>query len=393
MDYRSAAHWTTMHCGNYYCEMALKNAAELVKRNSVNPPGDEYEAALYCAEELKKLGFDVVLDEFEPRRCNVIATYGDKDDIGILFNGHLDVVPVTGEWKYPPFDAVVADGNLYGRGSADMKGGCAAMMAAAACIADKHIQERGIMIIFNSDEESVNKGMRRIVETRELKADAAVIGEPTEMNVCLGNKGYASYYITVKGLACHASAPEKGDNAIYKMGHVLKRLESFAGEVRGIIHPQLGPASFSTGTIKGGSLVNTVPDHCMLEVERRILPGETKDEVINGIKRAAGDFAEVSERSWMDAGWLDPGHPFVSDLAGTVELATNRKPLIERFPAGTESSFFSVKFGIPTLIMGPGSLQRAHKIDEYIPVQQIYEAVKAYTAIARLYSSAKRSNG
>ncbi len=382
MNFEDAAYWLDTYCGREYGRMALGHAVALIQRNSVEY---EYEASVYCADELRRLGFKVAWEAFAPRRGNVTALWGDESDVAIILNGHLDTVPAAGQWRYPPFDGVVADGLLHGRGSADMKGGCAAMLAAAACIAQNSAPQRGLMLILNGDEEHTNKGMKHLLKTRKPKAGACVIGEPTQMNIALGNKGYASYFIRTQGLACHGSAPEKGVNAIYKMGRVLPRLEAYADQLRAQTnHPQLGPAAFNAGVVSGGSLTNTVPEHCELLAERRILPGETPAQVLTEIQEAAGELAEVSERSWMDAGWLDENHPFVATAAAALTHVLGGKPEIGPFGAGTESSYFSVQCGIPTLIIGPGSLEQAHKTDECVPVKQLCEAVKAYALIAKM---------
>ena len=386
MNILNAVHWVDERISDKYCRNVLRHSAELIKRKSENPPGDEYDASLYCKSVLEAVGFSVEWEEFESKRCNLIATIGNKDNIGLILNGHLDVVPATGEWKYPPYDGVIVDNRLYGRGSADMKGGVAAMLAAAEGLADNFVfSDTGFMLLFTADEERINKGIRHILSAKKLKARATVIGEPTELNICLGNKGYASYYIKTRGLACHASTPENGINAIYKMGRVLGKLEKFAVEVKNIKDDHLGPVSFNVGTIKGGTQTNIVPDECVIEVERRVLPGETNEAVLKSIQAAVGDLAEVHNRSWIDAGWLNKEHGLVLSAAKAISHVTGNAPDIDKFQASTESCFFSIDCKIPTIIVGPGSLGMAHKIDEYVPLNELYSAVRVYSILSLLY--------
>lgn len=388
LDVTTCAQWADEYCTQKYYQLALKFAQDMIKIKSENPPGDELEVSQYCSKTLRNAGFSVIWDEFSHKRCNVVATIGDESDIGIILNGHLDVVPVSGEWKYPPYEAFIDDGRLYGRGSADMKSGCAAMMAAAICLYENGVINRGLKLVLNSDEEYLNLGIRRLLSKEKLSADVTLIGEPTELNICLGNKGYASYYVKMQGLSCHASSPEKGENAIYKMGDVINRLEEYAEKVRKeIVHKELGAASLSVGMISGGIQVNTVPDSCTLTLERRILPGETRAQVLESIQKAVGDNAKVALRSWMDAGWLEKEHPFVDNVYDAASYVTKKQPTVDKFNAGTESSFFSVDCMIPTIILGPGSLNQAHKIDEFIDIKQIDEAVKIYTIITKMYVS------
>jgi len=388
MDMTSCTAWADKFCTQKYIQLAIKFSQDMIRIKSENPPGDELEVSRYCSEALKAAGFEVEWTEFSPKRCNVVATIGSETDIGIILNGHLDVVPVSGEWKYPPYDAAIHDGRIYGRGSADMKSGCAAMMAAAICLLEEGELKKGLKLVLNSDEEYLNLGIRNLLDKGKFNADIVLIGEPTELNICLGNKGYASYYVETKGISCHASSPKKGENAIYKMGDIINRLERYADKVsEEIVHPDLGSASLSVGKINGGIQVNTVPDSCVLTLERRILPGETKEQVLKSIKKAVGENAEVSPRSWMASGWLDRSNPIIDKISKAVSYVTGSRPKVGKFKAGTESSFFSVDCNIPTLILGPGSLDQAHIIDEYVEIKQIEEAVKIYTIISKMYVS------
>ncbi|MEG1491566.1 MAG: M20 family metallopeptidase [Oscillospiraceae bacterium] len=359
--------------------LAIGYTRELVRRNSENPPGNELEVASYIAAELQQIGFDVEFDEFESKRCNVVATYGDKNNIGIIFQGHMDVVPATGDWTYEKFSAKILDGRMFGRGTCDMKGGVAAAMAAgAAAVKSGKTLKKGLQLVFVSDEESCNKGVLHLISKGGFKSDAAVICEPTGLAVLLGNKGYSSFYVKTLGISCHASQPERGENAIYKMAKVIKKLEAYSTEISKKNSKHLGNATLSVGTIKGGSRINVVPDECVCEVERRLLAGETCENVLEQLRELVGDLAEVTVRAHTTPpSLIEETHPLVLHTSSIVSEVLGETPKIGVFTGGTEAAFIS-QYGIPTIILGPGNLLQAHSVDEYVEVSQIENCTDIY---------------
>lgn len=358
---------------------AVSLAEALIRCNSANPPGGEREAALLLAEPLRRAGFAVQLDEFEPNRCNLTATLGDPDHIGLLLQGHLDVVPAGDGWSRPPFVPAIENGRLYGRGSCDMKSGIAAMTAAALALARSGATlQKGLRLVFVADEEHENRGVKHWLDQNSPLAEAAVIGEPTGVQPQLGNKGYASYFVRTRGVSCHASRPERGVNAIYKMARAVLLLEEHAQAVARHMDPHLGGAALSVGTIHGGEKINTVPDACVCEVERRVLPGETYEALGAELQSLLGDLAEVCPRgNFLPASLLDPHDPLVQDACGCIRAACGREPEIGVFTAGTEAAYFSQR-GIPTLILGPGHLDQAHTVDEFAAVSEIMSCADVY---------------
>lgn len=374
--------WMQEHFTEETGEKALKLAAKLIRCAPENPPGSEEKAAETAASVLEEAGFTVELDEFEPGRLNVIATYGNREDLALILNGHLDVVPAFGEWERDPAEGQRGNGLLYGRGSCDMLGGCAAIVTAAALAAKglKHTR-RGIMVLLVGDEEEKNKGIRHILDTRKLKADCAVIAEPTECQIQLGNRGFSSYYIETRGIACHASEPWNGINAIYKMGEIIRRYERYAASLSNVRASCLGQATACIGTIHGGIKLNTVPDRCVIEAERRLLPGETEEKVREEIRNAVGDDGIVSLKSFFPASLIDEEHPLVERCRQGLKAVQGKEPVISVFRACTEASMFSVYCEIPTLILGPGSLDQAHRVNEFCREQDIVDCAKVYTAL------------
>lgn len=378
--------WMQEHVTKDWEEAAIACAARLIRCESYNPPGNEKETAAVAAEILEEAGFQVEVEEFEPNRCNVKATYGNPDDIALILNGHMDVVPAFGEWEREPSGAQREGGILYGRGSCDMLGGCAAILTAASLLGkEKVVPNRGIMVLLVSDEEDMNRGIRHILAKETLKADCAVIAEPTQCEVQLGNRGFSSWYVRTKGVGCHASEPWNGVNAIYKMGEVIKRIEAYADSLSQVRNEYLGQATCCIGTIKGGIRLNTVPDACEIEVERRLLPGETPEKIREELQEVVGEWGEVLDRSFFPASLIDREHPLVEDCRGILAGVMEKEPVVSVFRACTEASMFSVLCDIPTLLLGPGSLDQAHRINEFCKEQDIVDCMKLFAALGHYY--------
>ena len=374
--------WVLQHFPDSDAEEVICDTQKMIQAKSYNPPGDETRVAEFAAKRLREAGFDVEVDEFEKNRCNVIATYGNKDDIALILNGHMDVVPAFGKWEYPPDQGLRKDGILHGRGSCDMLGGIAAILRAASIIGREKINpKRGVMVLLVSDEEDVNRGIRHILATRKIKADAAVIAEPTSCEIHLGNKGYSSFYIDTEGVGCHTSKPWEGVNAIYKMGHVIEKFEIYAENLKNVTNPYLGQATACIGTIHGGVRVNTVPDKCTVEAERRLLPGETIEQLRKEIQDVAGEEATVRDRSFFPASLIDIDNPLVKNCQAGLEVLLKKAATISVFTACSEASMFSVKCNIPTILLGPGSIKYAHRVDEFCPENEIVLCAKLFTGL------------
>jgi succinyl-diaminopimelate desuccinylase len=362
-------------------------AKQLIRYDTSNPPGNEHRIAVYIGGWLQERGFKVDIQEVAEGRSNMFAYIGSGDRIGMVFNGHLDVVPAVGSWNYPPFEGKVVEERLYGRGSSDMKGGIAAMMTAAEFIAENNIAgDKKLMLAFVCDEEDNNRGMRKCVE-KGFAADAAIIGEPTQMEVHTGHRGFVLISIKTTGVSCHSSHPENGVNAIYIMADVLQKIRGYAESLNDKADKYLGKASLSVGTIRGGNKVNIVPDECEIRMERRLLPGETAEDVIQELKRWIGenDRVKIKKHPELKAAVSQPESNLVQDMIDVASCVLGKKPAIRPFPAGCEASFFVDYLKIPTIIFGPGSLNQAHKADEWVTINELIEAAKIYSLISYRY--------
>ncbi|WP_409180845.1 M20 family metallopeptidase [Amycolatopsis sp. VS8301801F10] len=358
-------------------------AAALIQCDTRNPPGGERPAVEPLRAVLAELGADVEIFEPEPGRPSVLGRIGSGDGPTLLVNGHVDVVPVSEEdWSVPPFGGLVRDGLLYGRGACDMKGGIAAALEGLRACRDAGIVPPANLVFhFVADEETGGRaGTEALVAAGLVHADAAVVPEPSELRVGVAERGSLMVEIAVRGRAAHGSDPAAGRSAIADAARIVSALHlaDFGdGE-----HPLLGAPTANAGTIAGGAAVNVVAAECRLRIDRRVLPGQTRDEALATVTRlidAAGKFDyDVEVLAFAEGSELDPAHPFVAE----VRRAADDAP-VRGLKLGTDARFLRNRLGIPTVVFGPGSMTVAHTADEYVPVSELVAAARAF---ARLYA-------
>ncbi len=373
----------------------VEMARALVRADTSNPPGHEAPAARWLQEQMPRLGFeDVRLVEPLPGRVSVVGRFpGGSQAPGsrtLLWNGHIDVVPVgdPSAWRYPPFEGVVADGRLWGRGSADMKGAVAAILEAAAILHRAGLRLRGTLLVHAvADEEMLGDlGTRLLVEQGQAQADAAICGEPTSLRPLVAARGLLWVEATTFGRSCHASTPHLGVNAIVKMSRVVQALAEtrFAAN-----HPLLGHPTLSVGTIAGGTKTNVVPDRCTVTVDRRLLPGESPAHAFEHLKRQL-DTLRVSDPDLrVELRTIKEAEPSeISADEPIVRSALRARALLGLEPVspggmpGTTDARFLVNQGrVPAVILGPGELEQAHTVNESISLEQLRQAALLYAAV------------
>ncbi|HBH11569.1 MAG TPA: hypothetical protein DDX29_00370, partial [Clostridiales bacterium] len=269
-----------MNMQGYYSEDVLKYLIDLVSFNSENPPGKEEAAALYVKNVMEGLGAEVTLDYVEPGRPNVIARmkFGDGRR-RILLNSHLDVVCSGDNWTKKPFEPIIQDDKLYGRGSTDAKGSLAAMIAGIKRIHTNSENEYDGEIILTAvvGEETGGLGTKSLIK-KGLMADAAIVGEPTNLEVITLQKGSYRRKILFYGKSAHSSTPHKGINAISYAARFVVEVEKLNDSLQSKVHPQLGSGCISSTMINGGKQISIIPDFCEISIDRRLLPGETVEE-------------------------------------------------------------------------------------------------------------------
>ena len=347
----------------------------LVAIDSTNPdlvPGGagEGEIARFVAEWCERAGLEVELEEAAPGRPNVVATArGTGGGRSLLLNAHMDTVGIAGMDE--PFSGRVEGGRLYGRGAYDMKGGLAAMMAAGAAAVRKRL--RGdVVLTAVADEEYKSVGTEAVART--LKADAAIVTEPTELGVGVAHKGMIWLELETAGRAAHGSRPHLGEDAILALAPALAGLAGLDRRLReGRAHPLLGPPSLHASTIEGGREWSIYPDRCVLRVERRTIPGETLEEVEAEIREVAGTAVVRVELARLP-------HE-IRDNEEIVELLVRH--------AGTErvgvsywaDSALLAAAGIPTVLFGPAG-EGAHAAVEWVDLASVERCAEVYLAVA-----------
>jgi len=365
---------------------AVELTAALVELDSRNPslvPGAPGERGVACflADVLREWGFSVELTDAAPGRPNLVARAGRaRPGAGVLMlNGHLDVVGTEG-MVHPPFEPTITDGRLYGRGSADMKSGIAAM-----CVAARRAVERGIdgevVIAAVTDEEYESLGTRALVASG-LRAAACIITEPTRLMICPAHRGFAWAELDVHGRAAHGSRYDIGIDAITHAALILAELDRIQRTVLPTrTHPLLGRGSLHASTIAGGIGPSTYPDRCRLSIERRTIPGESvemfRQELVAAINaaRAVDPAIHVSIEFLTAQGPSDVAvdAPIMRALGGALR-ATGHEVKVEGMPAWTDAALLN-DAGIPTVCFGPGDIGLAHAAEEFVPVAEIDAAV------------------
>jgi len=355
----------------------IQTLSDLVRINSVNPslsPDGKGEAEIgaYVADTLNALGLTVTTQEIEPGRINVIGVLkGSGQGPSLLLNAHTDTVNVEG-MSIDPFGAEIKDGRLYGRGACDTKGSVAAMFRALENVARRRQRPSETEIVFVGlmDEECNQTGSRAFAKLR-MKADLALVGEPTRCKVVTAHKGDLWLRLTATGKAAHGARPELGRNAVHALAKCIDAIETdYAALLRKRRHPLLGHATINTGTIRGGSQPNIVPDHCQADLDRRTLPGETfakiRRELLGVLSRRGLNARLIDVKGYTcPALETDPGLPWVSDF---MRSARQKKPLGVDYYCDAANLDAA---GIPTVVWGPGDIAQAHTADEWIALEQL----------------------
>ncbi|MBU6419485.1 MAG: acetylornithine deacetylase [Proteobacteria bacterium] len=316
----------------------------------------------------------------KPGKLNLLASFGPQTGAGIVLSGHSDVVPVAGQaWNTDPFILTCKDRKLYGRGSSDMKGFLAAALSAAAR-ADKNKLARPLHLAFSYDEEVGCIGVRDMLARlakENFRAEGCVIGEPTEQKVALGHKGKLSGCICCFGQAAHSANPALGCNAITLAAEMVCAAEALQTELAKTgPHDEAFPfpsTSVHVGTIKGGTVLNTVPEFCEMEFEIRNVAG---DEPATLVERLRGRAAEITSRHGKGSIEIEitneyPGLDTAPDDAFARKMIDAAGSPPSKIGFGTEAGLFKETLHLPAVVCGPGSIDRAHRPDEYVTQDEL----------------------
>lgn len=376
---------------------SLSLLKELVKINSVNPftgkgPG-ESEIAEFIRGKLEAYGLVAKLQKVRGNRANVIGTLkGMGTGPSIMLNGHIDTVGVAGMMADPFSGTVDRQGRLHGRGACDMKGSIASMMAAVKSVSDSGEKLGGDLIFAGViDEEYLSIGTKTAI--KEYRSDAAIVGEPTGLDVAIAHKGFTWVGVEVKGRAAHGSVPEKGIDAIAKMGKLITRLSELQADHAKVRHPLLGSPKLHASMIEGGTGWSIVPESCTLRLERRTLPDEEKDI---GVKEIQGIVDELSAKDPEFKATVKEfyGQPamdvpktarVVRAVSEAYEGVTKRVVRYVGVPYWTDAALLANDAKIPTCLFGPGDIRLAHSADEYVSVEDVATGASVFRSAIERY--------
>lgn len=380
----------------------LEHLQRLVAIPSVNPMGRDLSGPEFFEGRLtdhlmayfRELGVPHQKIEVAPGRANVLARFeAPAGRRTVLLDAHQDTVPVDG-MTIEPFVPLVKEGRLYGRGACDVKGGMAAMLAAfTRLVRERPAKASNVVLSCTCDEESTSLGVNDLTRLwtdparggslLSQRPDVAIVAEPTQLDIVVAHRGATRWKIKTTGRACHSSAPENGINAIYRMAKVVAALEAYAARLPRLVaaHPLCGPATLSVGRIEGGISVNTVPDWCTVEIDRRVVPGEDGWHVMDDVRawlREQVEFPVEFLPPWIVGMSLPDDHngPLADELLERIgPLAGPRRKI--GVPYGTHASRIAAG-GVPAVVFGPGDIAQAHTIDEWIEIEQLRLATEVY---------------
>ncbi len=365
-----------------------------------SPSTQEGQVAQRLAEEMRQVGFaEVTID----RIGNVIGRLGPGRGPKLLYNGHMDTVDVTDPdlWPRDPYGAEIEEGVLYGLGACDMKGSLAAMVYGVKALVDADVELGGDLYVVGVVQEEPCEGlaMRVLVEEEGLRPDFVVLGEATNLQISRGQRGRIELKVTARGRSCHASAPERGENAIYAAARLIFGVELLAPRLANDAF--LGQGSLSITQIESTAASrNAVPDRCAFYIDRRLTMGETEAKAlaeIQSIIAREGVKAEVEVteyratsytgyqcqgKAYYPAWAMAEDHPLVRAVAKAIKQSLGYKPRVGKWDFSTDGVYTMGVAGIPTVGFGPGEERYLHTVDDQIRLADVVKAAQVYAQLA-----------
>ena len=361
---------------------------------------NEEAVASRLAAEMQRAGFaEVRTDSIG----NVIGRIGTGQGPRLVFNGHMDTVGIgdRARWTHGPYDGIIKDGILYGRGACDMKGGLAAMVYGVKALVDAGVELGGDLYLVGVVQEEPCEGlaMRVLVEEEGIRPDFVVLGEPSNLQVRVGHRGRLEMQVKVQGKAAHASSPSLGSNAIHNAARLIFGIELLAPRLA--TDPFLGQGTLAVTEIESEAASrNAVPDCCNFYIDRRLTLGETE-------RKAVAEIQNIINTEEMDAqvevtqyratsytghecqsrnafpAWVMPeDHPLVRATVRSVRETLGYRPRLGRWPFGTDGSYTAGIANIPTVGFGPGEERYAHTLEEQIRLNDVVDAARVFSRIA-----------
>lgn len=376
-------------------ELYISYLKKAISFNTTNPPGKEDALAGYLKDILESSGIEAHLQEVEPGRSNVIGVYRfGKGGKRLLLNAHMDVVaPGDIPWDTDPFKPVIKNGLLYGRGSADDKGGLIAMLAALLIFKeinkgdlDGTIEFCGVM-----GEEASGIGTKYWLE-HGGNADAAIIGEPSRLEAVIAHRGAYRPQYSFMGQTAHSSEPQLGKNAVYYAAHFIEEIEKLNEQLAAFVHPLTGAPTIAVTVVNGGKKVNVIPDMASVQLDRRLGPGESLENakaqiehILENLQKQGkiGEYRMDKCLNVKGAAWTDESEEIVGAVRET--LRENGYPSETQGMKASTDMFFLTDAGIPSVIFAPGNMSIAHMPNEFLPVEEFLKSIPLYVEIFEKY--------
>lgn len=366
--------------------------------------GQEKPVVEWIAQKMVQVGFDEIKVD---ALGNVIGRLGHGPKV-LAFDAHIDTVMAGNEalWDFPPFESRLEDRNVWGRGSVDQKGGMASMLTAARIIKEQGLH-KGLSVYFTGtvmEEDCDGLCWLYLIREEKLRPDLVVLTEPTHLNLYRGHRGRMEIQVEVRGLSCHGSAPERGDNAIYKISRIALEIEKL--HERLATDPFLGKGSICvTQVFFTGPSQCAVPDSAMLHLDRRLTHGESREKALEEVREAARlagcpdaevcvpEYREVSHQGLVYPmekyypTWVLPEEsPWLGLAVGAYESVLGRPPLVDKWTFSTNGVAIAGLEGLPCLGLGPGDERLAHAPNEHCPVDELNEAAAFYAGLVKRLS-------
>jgi len=351
---------------------------KLVQIKTENPPGKTIEAANYLEEEFQKVGIESRIQEYFEGKANIIAEFGDGKDT-IILTGHLDTVPAGDEkkWKFPPFEAKEHEGRIYGRGSTDMKGAVAAFVAVMKKLKENQVKLNQKIIFLGTADEEIGMDGALVAKNSGIMEGCSflIIGEPTELQVGIAEKGTLWVKIKVKGESAHGSTPHLGINAIEAAAQLIQKMKEIIPEYE---HEILGKSTLNIGQISGGTLINVVPEYCEFKCDYRLVADSLRESVKSKLENLLEAFnrgneakAEMEIIHEIPAIELTEKNQFFEAMKKKAILAGKENIIGVNY--GTDGAMLVPEYNTPFVIMGPGKFDQLHVTDEYTVKQEVID--------------------
>ena len=374
-------------------EEDITNLAQELIRIPSDEIAGEQEVCEYLSDILKSLGMKVRLQKVLPKRPNIIAeVLGGNNGKSIMFNGHIDTVPIGNieKWNTDPYKAIIKDNKLFGRGATDMKGSIASMIIAIKYIMN-NVENFNGKIIFTGvmAEETTGLGTQKVLE-ENIKTDMAIVGEPSDEKIYRAHKGTIWFNIFTYGKLEHSSESNtESNNAIINMMRLIEEINKISKELEGKNNSLVGHPSINVGLIEGGTKQNMIADSCKVSIDRRILPEEEPNEILDELRVRFDNLRLIDNRlkfniekdTIREAVEVSESEPIVQEVKRAVNKILNINPIVSGMKATTDMSILVNQGNIPSVIYGPGFIKQAHTIDEFIEVERLVESSQVYAEV------------